>query len=52
VLDDKQKKVGSTVDRRKFIKEHRRLDRMMVTSAQGQSDNQKNIGLTFNIFSW
>jgi hypothetical protein len=47
VLDDKQRKVGSTVDRRKFMKEHRRLDRMVVTCAREHYDNPKTIGLTF-----
>lgn len=46
-LDGKQTRVGCTVDRRKFVREHRRLDRMVVASAREHSDNPKPIGLTF-----
>ncbi len=49
MLTDKQAKCGNTVDRRKFAKEHRRLDRMAVVSGR-EEDSGTGIGCIFAIF--
>ncbi|CAM6005349.1 unnamed protein product [Sphagnum balticum] len=50
MLTDKQAKVGSTVDWRKFAKEHRRLDRMAVVRKREDDDDTNIIGSIFAIF--